>query len=77
MLADLRNRRLRWVWLMKNCCERISNDTLPFDADVHYEEINKRIQKSQKKENVISQVADTKSSYQGTGEHQKRWDTNW
>ena len=51
--------------------------SLPFDADVYYEELNKRIQTSKEKENVIADVADTKSSYQGTGEHQKRWNTNW
>ena len=50
---------------------------LPFDANVYYEELNKRIQTSKEKKNVVSQVADTKSSYQGTGEHQKRWNTNW
>ena len=51
--------------------------TLPFDADVYYEELNKRIQTSRQKENVVSQVADTSASYQGTGVPQKRWNTNW
>ena len=51
--------------------------TLPFDGDVYYEELSKRIRTSRRKENVTSTVADTGSSYQGTGEHRARWNTNW
>ena len=52
---------------------------LPFDEDLYYEELMKRVATSRRKENVQAVTADTDSSYSGapTGEHAKRWDTNW
>ena len=53
--------------------------TLPIDAQLFRQELMKRVEGSRKKENTVSVVADTSASYGGTptGEHQKRWDTNW
>ncbi len=39
---------------------------LPFDDDFYYEELKKRIATSRKKENVVSVVSDTASSFAGT-----------
>ena len=39
---------------------------LPFDDDLYYEELKKRIATSRKKENVVSVVSDTSSSFSGT-----------
>ncbi len=52
---------------------------LPFDEDLYYEELMKRVATSRRKENVKSVVADTESSYgtAPTGEDKKSWNTNW
>ncbi len=50
---------------------------LPLDPDAYYAELEKRIKTSRKKENVKEVVADTSGSYAGTGETQKRWNSNW
>ena len=39
---------------------------LPFDEELYYEELKKRIATSKRKTNVVSSVADTSSSYGGT-----------
>lgn len=39
---------------------------LPFDEELYYEELMKRVKTSRRKENVVSVVADTSSSYAGT-----------
>ncbi len=39
---------------------------LPFDDDLYYEELKKRIATSRKKKNVVSVVSDTSSSFSGT-----------
>ena len=50
---------------------------LPFDSDMYYEELEKRIRTSRKKENVVVQFSVINATYQGNGEHHKRWNTNW
>jgi predicted dehydrogenase len=50
---------------------------LPLDPDIYYAELKKRIDNSKAKTNVNEQVADTSGSYNGTGETQKRWNSNW
>ena len=52
---------------------------LPFDEDLYYEELMKRVATSRKKEVTKSVVADIESSYGSapTGEDKKSWNTNW
>ena len=52
---------------------------LPFDTNLYYEELMKRVATSKQKKTVVSVVADTDASYAGspTGEHKSRWNTNW
>ena len=50
---------------------------LPFDSDMYYGELEKRIQNSRKKENIVAQFSKINATFQGTGEHKKRWNTNW
>ena len=50
---------------------------LPFDADSYYQELSKRIATSRKKDAVQALTADVANTYAGTGETQKRWNTNW
>ena len=50
---------------------------LPFDSDMYYGELEKRIQNSRKKENIVAQFSKINGTFQGTGEHKKRWNTNW
>ena len=53
---------------------------LPFDEDLYYEELMKRVATSRRKVNVKSVMADTDGSYGGTkptGEDKKSWNTNW
>ena len=53
---------------------------LPFDEDLYYEELMKRVATSRRKTNVQSVMADTDGSYGGTkptGEDKKSWNTNW
>ncbi len=40
--------------------------TLPLDAELYYQELQKRIQTSRKKQNVKTEFADTRLSYHGT-----------
>ena len=53
--------------------------TLPMDAQLFHRELMKRVEGSKQKTRTASVVADTSASYAGTptGEHQKRWNTNW
>ena len=51
--------------------------SLPFDAQLYYTELMKRVETSRAKSNVQEVVADTENTYLGTGEMQKRWNTNW
>ena len=48
---------------------------LPFDGDTFYAELEKRIQSSRKKKNMNASEAQRAES--ATGEHHKRWNTNW
>ena len=52
---------------------------IPFDEELYYEELMKRVATSRRKENVKNVVADTSASYSGapTGEYKQRWNTNW
>ena len=52
---------------------------LPFDEDLYYEELMKRVATSRRKENVTATVADTEGSYGSTptGQDKKSWNTNW
>jgi len=52
---------------------------LPFDEELYYKELMKRVAISRAKENVGSAVADTESTYGGTptGQDKKSWNTNW
>jgi predicted dehydrogenase len=53
---------------------------LPFDEDLYYEELMKRVATSRRKTNVKAVMADTDGSYGGTkptGEDKKSWNTNW
>ncbi len=50
---------------------------LPIDPDAYYAQLKIRIDGSKEKDNVNELVADTSSSYAGTGETQKRWNSNW
>ena len=52
---------------------------LPFDEDLYYEELMKRVATSRKKKATKSVVADIESSYGSapTGEDKKSWNTNW
>ena len=51
--------------------------SIPFDADRYHEELMKRVAVSHRKTNVREVLADTENTYSGTGEIQKRWNTNW
>ena len=51
--------------------------SLPFDAQLYYTELMKRVETSRAKSNVQEVVADTENTYSGTGEMRKRWNTNW
>jgi predicted dehydrogenase len=51
--------------------------SLPFDAQLYYTELMKRVENSREKSNVQEVVADTENTYSGTGEMRKRWNTNW
>ena len=53
---------------------------LPFDEDLYYEELMKRVATSRRKEDVKAVLADTEGSFAGTkpsGEYKERWNTNW
>ena len=52
---------------------------IPFDEDLYYEELMKRVATSRRKENVNSVISDTESSYGSapTGQDKKSWNTNW
>jgi len=52
---------------------------LPFDEDLYYEELMKRVATSRRKVDVKSVIADTESSYGSvpTGEYKQKWNTNW
>ena len=52
---------------------------LPFDEDLYYEELMKRVATSRRKENVTATVADTEGGYGSTptGQDKKSWNTNW
>ena len=53
---------------------------LPFDEELYYEELMKRVATSRRKEGVQSKIADTEGSFAGTkpsGEYKERWNTNW
>lgn len=51
--------------------------TIPFDTDQYHEELMKRVGMFRRKTNVKAVLADTENTYSGTGETQKRWNTNW
>ena len=52
---------------------------LPFDEDLYYNELMKRVATSRRKTNVKTVTADTSASYAGTadGEFKDHWKTNW
>ena len=53
---------------------------LPFDEDLYYAELMKRVATSRRKEGIQSKIADTEGSFAGTkpsGEYKERWNTNW
>ncbi|MBO5953501.1 MAG: Gfo/Idh/MocA family oxidoreductase [Oscillospiraceae bacterium] len=52
---------------------------IPFDHELYYEELMKRVATSRRKENVKAVFSDTSESYSGTanGEYKARWNTNW
>ena len=53
---------------------------LPFDEELYYEELMKRVATSRRKTDVKAVMADTEGSYGGTkptGEDKKSWNTNW
>ena len=55
---------------------------MPFDDQLYYEELMKRVASSRKKEGVKTVIADTGDTYGSTvtdadGEYKTRWNTNW
>lgn len=53
--------------------------SLPFDEELYYEELMKRVAASRAKTTVKPVIADTASTYDGAanGKYRKRWNTNW
>ena len=51
--------------------------SIPFDPENYCLELSKRIATSHSKSAVKSVVADVENTYAGSGETQKRWNTNW
>ena len=54
---------------------------IPFDHDLYFEELSKRIRTSRRKENIEAVLSDTSGSYEGTTSIEEafnnRWNTNW
>ncbi|MBQ7828004.1 MAG: Gfo/Idh/MocA family oxidoreductase [Clostridia bacterium] len=52
---------------------------MPFDEELYYNELMKRVATSRRKPESDSVIANLDNTYSGTslGEHHKRWDTNW
>ena len=52
---------------------------LPFDEELYYNELMKRVATSRRKTNVNKVIADTSDSYGGTadGDYKARWNTSW